>query len=184
MEIWKHIKGYEDIYQISNLGRVKRISNFKYCNTKYLNDYYLSFKDNGKGYYRVALSLNGKRKLIMLHRLIADSFIPNPKNLKVVNHIDSNKKNNDISNLEWCTQSDNCNHFNKENPLKGSKTRKTKGYVYCKRDNTFYSRIGIDGKTINLGAFKTKEQAIEKYNQAYENKIKMLLDRQKIKELS
>lgn len=79
MEIWKHVKGYEGIYQISNLGRVKRISNFKYCNTKYLNDYYLSFKYNGKGYYRVALSLNGKRKLIMLHRLIADAFIPNTK---------------------------------------------------------------------------------------------------------
>jgi hypothetical protein len=110
METWKDIKGYEGIYQISNLGRVKRISNIHWCNLKYRDNYYLKPLDNGKGYLRIKLTVNNKSRRVMLHRLIAEVFIENPNNYPFVNHIDGNKKNNNINNLEWCTQSQNCLH--------------------------------------------------------------------------
>ena len=110
METWKDIKGYEGIYQISNLGRVKRISNIHWCNLKYRDNYYLKPLDNGKGYLRIKLTVNNKSRRVMLHRLIAEVFIENPNNYPFVNHIDGNKKNNNLNNLEWCTQSQNCLH--------------------------------------------------------------------------
>lgn len=108
METWKDVKGYEGIYKISNLGNVKRVINIHWCNLKYRDNYYLKPLDNGKGYLRIKLTKNSKSKRYMLHRLIAEAFIENPNNYPVINHIDGNKKNNHINNLEWCTQSYNC----------------------------------------------------------------------------
>ena len=110
MEIWKNVIGYEEIYQVSNLGRIKRIGKNHLCNFKYQGDYYLKPLDNGKGYLRIKLSNKGFSKRVMLHRIIAEAFIPNPNNKKVINHINCDKKNNSIENLEWCTQSENCLH--------------------------------------------------------------------------
>lgn len=110
MEIWKDVKNYEGLYQVSNLGNVKRISSFKGVNKQYLNDYYLKPLDNGKGYYRIKLTKNNSAKRIMLHRIIAEAFILNELNKPFINHINGNKKDNSIENLEWCTQSENCLH--------------------------------------------------------------------------
>jgi hypothetical protein len=110
MEVWKDVVGYEGIYQVSNLGNVKRISKTRGVNIKYKNDYILKPMDNGKGYLRVKLTNNGISKRVMLHRIIAEAFIPNTNNKKVVNHINCNLKDNSIENLEWCTQSENCLH--------------------------------------------------------------------------
>ena len=110
IEIWKDVIGYEGLYQVSNLGNVKRVNSFLGVNKKYLNGYFLKPLDNGKGYLRIKLTKNNESKRIMLHRIIACSFIDNPNNKKVVNHIDFNKKNNSISNLEWCSQKENVNH--------------------------------------------------------------------------
>lgn len=110
MEIWKDIKNYEGLYQVSNFGNVKRISSFRGVNKQYLNDYYLKPLDNGKGYYRIKLTKNNSSKRIMLHRIIAEAFILNELNKPFINHINGNKKDNSIENLEWCTQSENCLH--------------------------------------------------------------------------
>lgn len=110
MEIWKDVIGYEGFYQVSNLGNVKRVGSFRGVNKAYLENYYLTKVDNGKGYLRVKLTVNNKSKRIMLHRIIAEAYIPNPNNYKVINHINGNKKDNSIENLEWCTQSYNCLH--------------------------------------------------------------------------
>jgi hypothetical protein len=110
MEIWKEVKNYEGLYQVSNFGNVKRISSFRGVNKQYLNDYYLKPLDNGKGYLRIKLSNNGFSKRIMLHRIIAEAFIVNELNKPFINHINGNKKDNSIKNLEWCTQSENCLH--------------------------------------------------------------------------
>jgi hypothetical protein len=97
-EIWKDIKGYEGLYKISSLGRV-------YSHVTYR---YLKYGINKKtGYPAVCLFKNGKYATKKLHRLIAEAFIPNPLNLKEVDHIDRNKKNFNINNLRWVTHSQN-----------------------------------------------------------------------------
>ena len=98
-EVWKDVKNYEGLYQISNLGNVKRISS-----GKRLKPY------NRKGYIRVALSKDDTTKHIDIHRLVAQAFIPNPENKPEVNHKDENKLNNEVSNLEWVTRKENIKH--------------------------------------------------------------------------
>lgn len=110
MEIWKDVVGYEGLYQVSNLGNVKRVGSFRGVNKAYLNNYYLKPLDNGKGYFRIKLTVNNKSKRVMLHRIIAEAFIENQNQYPCINHINGNKKDNRIENLEWCTQSQNCLH--------------------------------------------------------------------------
>lgn len=111
-EIWKDVVGYEGLYMVSSSGVVKRIDSY----VKRLH-YYVPVKgrilkplDNGKGYLRVKLSKNGKDRRIMLHRIIAEAFIFNAELKKEVNHINGNKKDNNIQNLEWCTRQENIAH--------------------------------------------------------------------------
>jgi hypothetical protein len=111
MEIWKKIDGFEN-YEVSNYGRVKRNE----CIIIYSNGIITKYKEkyltleNIKYYKRVTLCCNNKTKRFLIHRLIATIFIPNPENKPCVNHIDGNKSNNNISNLEWCTYSENERH--------------------------------------------------------------------------
>ena len=92
-EIWKDIEGYEGLYQVSNLGRVKNIKRSRL----------LKPCPDTNGYLRVDLFKNSKMSHKRVHRLVAKAFIPNPNNHPVVNHKDADKSNNDVSNLEWCT---------------------------------------------------------------------------------
>ena len=102
-EIWKDIKDYEGHYQVSNLGRVKSI--------KFGKEIILKQHINIKGgYYYVCLLKNGKHKNYYVHRLVAEAFIPNSYNLPQVNHRDENKLNNNVDNLEWCTNEYNHNY--------------------------------------------------------------------------
>ena len=105
MEEWKDIKGYEGIYQISNKGRVKTLGNNKTKKEKIRDG-----KIDNRGYKRISLCKNGKDKKYSIHRLVAEAFLPNPDNLPVVNHKDENKLNNNVENLEWCTQEYNVNY--------------------------------------------------------------------------
>lgn len=106
-EIWKPIKGYEGIYEISNLGRIKSL---KRNNNRCLIDKIMKQYIGKQGYLQVRLCKNGKSKLHKVHILIANAFIDNPNNLPIINHIDGNKTNNTISNLEWCSYSHNIKH--------------------------------------------------------------------------
>jgi hypothetical protein len=100
-EIWKDVEGYDGKYQISNLGRVKSFRGKINQNGKLLSPFI-----DSKGYRAINLA----SRWYKLHRLIAMTFIPNPENKQTVNHIDGNKINNDISNLEWATQKENNKH--------------------------------------------------------------------------
>lgn len=105
MEIWKDIKGYEGLYQISNTGKVKSLT--RYINSKSGRKFLIKEKTRKTttttaGYEYVVLAKKGKNKTLLIHRLVAENFIPNPNNYSCVNHIDENKSNNNVLNLEWC----------------------------------------------------------------------------------
>lgn len=107
-EIWKDIAGYEGLYQISNLGRVKSLPKIKgraMTETRVLKN-----QIGGTGYWAIVLSKNGKKKQHRIHRLIATAFIKNNDNKPFINHIDGNKLNCSIENLEWCTARENTMH--------------------------------------------------------------------------
>ena len=117
-EIWKWIDGYENMYQVSNLGRVRSVDRYVYCEVspnklQHIYGKVLKQGTNHKGYPIVYLSKDGKQKTITVHRLVALTFIENPLNLPQVNHIDGDKTNNNVSNLEWCDNSYNQIHAHK-----------------------------------------------------------------------
>ena len=96
-EEWLPIEGYEELYQVSNFGRVKSL-NYNHTNQEQI----LKPSTNKQGYQLVALYKDGKPKWFSVHRLVAMAFIPNPNDYEQVNHIDEVKTNNHVSNLEWC----------------------------------------------------------------------------------
>ena len=109
MEEWKDIKGYEGIYQVSNLGRIKSLERIDNSNHK-VKGKILKIIPENRGYSVVNLCKDGKCKTYKVHRLVAIAFLENPDNKPQVNHIDGNKKNNSILNLEWVTAEENINH--------------------------------------------------------------------------
>ena len=102
-EIWKDIKGYEGLYQVSNCGRVRSFHKGKVT--------IIVPNKIPNGYYVIHLRNGGNRKAMYLHRLVAEAFIPNTKELSDVDHIDNDKSNNNANNLQWLT---NCENIRKE----------------------------------------------------------------------
>jgi hypothetical protein len=114
VEIWKDIKDYEGLYQISSWGRVKSLGRIKMSgfskNGTFYREKILCFVTLKKGYYSVGLCKNSIVKRFLVHRLVAIAFIPNPENKPEVNHLDCIKTNNFVWNLEWVTSLENNNH--------------------------------------------------------------------------
>ena len=113
IEIWKDIAGYEGIYQVSSLGRVRSLDRtlLDKNNVEYkVKGKIRKISCTGRGYQDIQLSKEGESKMFLVHRLVAETFLDNPENLPIVNHIDGNKSNNNIGNLEWVSNSDNINH--------------------------------------------------------------------------
>ena len=98
-EVWKDVKGYEGLYQVSNLGNVKSLN---YRGHKG-HEHILMPKTNNNGRLWVLLYKHGKAKPTLIHRIVGIAFIKNPDNLPQINHKDENPKNNMANNLEWCT---------------------------------------------------------------------------------
>ena len=113
-EIWKPVVGYEGLYEVSNLGRVKALGNGLKCSRFKGKEIIMKQEVSNVGYNRVSLRKNRKYKHWGVHRLVAIAFLPNPNNLPIVNHKDENPLNNCVDNLEWCTQKYNVNHANSQ----------------------------------------------------------------------
>ena len=130
-EIWKPIKGYEGLYEISNLGRVKSLNYNRTGKEEILKN-----AECSNGYLTVGLTKNGKQKLFKIHRLVAEAFIPNPENKPCIDHINTIKNDNRVENLRWVTNEENNN-----NPL--TKKKRNENYANFKGENhPMYGRTG------------------------------------------
>lgn len=122
--MWKDVVGYEGLYLVNNEGVIKNYRG------RILKEGY-----NGYGrtqYKKVTLTKDGERKDLLIHRLVAEAFIPNPNNLPVVNHKDGNRLNNTIKNLEWCTQQYNIRSYHNNRQSK---------QVYCKELDMYFNGV-------------------------------------------
>lgn len=120
-EIWKDIEGYEGLYQVSNLGRVKSLPRFR--NNQFNGSEIIMKPHFINGYLNIMLVKDGIKKRFFVHRLVACAFIPNPYNLPFVNHKDENKENNCVDNLEWCTAKYNSNYGNRNKKMLESRNK-------------------------------------------------------------
>lgn len=111
-EVWKDIADFEGIYQVSSLGNVRSLDRCVECNDsiRHYKGRMMKFYKKKNGYLQVNLKRRNLNKQFLVHRLVAETFIPNPCNYPCVNHKDENKANNSVDNLEWCTQEYN-NHY-------------------------------------------------------------------------
>lgn len=159
-EIWKDIEGYESVYQVSNLGRVKSL--------QFKKEKILKKRVHPNGYELVNL----KNKTFRVHTLVAKTFILNPNNYKEINHKDENKQNNCVDNLEWCTRKYNCNYGNLPKIVSKRFSKKIilidnddKNRIYFESSIEAEKLLGIDhssiikcckGKTKTAGGYKWK----------------------------
>jgi len=109
METWRDIEGYEGSYQVSDLGNVRSLDRLDAANHK-LKGQPRKPRLNPDGYFNVTLGKNGKLRTFLVHRLVAQAFIPNPDGKPVVNHLHGIKTDNRASELEWCTSKENVRH--------------------------------------------------------------------------
>lgn len=132
-EIWKDILEYEGLYQVSNLGRVKRLERIG-RRGKIIKERILKFGKSSKGYCIVSLCKEANKKTCPVHRLVAKTFINNEQGKPQVNHKDENKTNNNVTNLEWVTAKENINYGSRTTRTSKSKSKRIK-VIY--QDNTY-----------------------------------------------
>lgn len=183
MEIWKDIRGYEGIYQISNHGRVKsidrRVRNHKCGATRTIKEHIIHSTDNGNGYQIVGLRGNGKRKNFYVHRLVAEHFIEKPDGKEYINHMDYNRANNNVANLEWCTQKENMvysiDRLKKPKPnakLSNTGERYITKTLTRRKKNIRYrvniSQFGVDRSFLTMeDAIKYRNEVMNKWQNQY-----------------
>lgn len=151
MEVWKDVVGF-DRYQVSNEGRVRSLKG----RIKILKQ-----SNHHQGYKHLNICQDGKQHKIKVHRLIAKAFLPNPTNLEQVNHKDGNKANNNVSNLEWCSRTDNNNHYWIELSCR------RRGVHWHKKAQRWASSMMVNGKSKHLGYFDDKEEAYKCFYDSY-----------------
>lgn len=145
-EEWRDIKGYEGLYQVSNFGRVK---SFPRHGTRSKEEYIMAGGKDYRGYPTVVLRKNNKGKTTKVHRLVAETFIPNPNNLPQVNHKSGLKNENYVSNLEWISASENMKHAYKTGLKKITDKQKKIVSDYCKNYRLIkVNQYSLDGKYI------------------------------------
>jgi hypothetical protein len=155
MEIWKEVKGYEGLYEVSNIGNVKSLPR----NTTQGGILKTSI---ARGYICCGIWKDGKGKMIKIHRLVAESFLENSKKMPHVNHIDGDKSNNNANNLEWVSPRENTTHRSSNKPNKKSKYAGV-SYSEYKGKKYWIAFCTKDKVICHLGSFKSEEEARQKY---------------------
>lgn len=165
MEIWKDIKDYEGMYQVSNLGNVRSLDYFvnSWQGPRLKKGKIMNPTDNGNGYKIIGLSKENLRKNHYLHRLVAEAFLENPMNLKEVNHKDYNRGNNCVENLEWVSRLENVLYSIDNRPETTVASNQYGKYiVFDKRYGSFvvktYNRATKE--KVYVGSYKSLEKAI------------------------
>lgn len=133
-EIWKDIVGYEGLYQVSNLGRIKSLARIDTLGHK-RKEHIMAIRTNKRGYQAVNL-FKGKEYTHKIHRLVALAFIPNPHNYPMINHKDENPSNNCVNNLEWCDAKYNSNYGTRNDKI--SKAQLGKEHPWQKGNNNYF----------------------------------------------
>lgn len=155
-EIWRDVLGFEGLYQVSNLGKVKRLVREVHKNnnlTQIFPEKLIPSQKHINGYYSVHLSNGIERKRLSLHRVVGMAFLDKIPNKEEINHIDCDKSNNQLTNLEWVNRSENQSYAFKFK----QKTSKYTGVCFFK--NKWISNICINGKKIQIGKFNTEQEA-------------------------
>lgn len=149
IEEWRDIEGYEGLYQVSNLGRVKSLERVIIrANNRAMpyKEQILKNRKTSNGYLYVSLYKNKQCKNHSIHRLVAQSFIENPNNYEEINHIDENKTNNNVVNLEWCTRKQNMAHGNCRQRIIESNSKP----IYCLELDKFYKSATECARELNI----------------------------------
>ena len=158
-EIWKNINGYEGKYQVSSQGRVKSLKR-KYRH----NSIILIPKIDKSGYLEVQLSKYGSKKSIKIHRLMGEAFLTDTfydENM-VVDHIDNNKSNNNLNNLQIITRRQNSS----KDQFRHNRSSKFVGVSLDAGTNKWRAQISVNNKDVYIGIFKTETEAVNAYKLA------------------
>jgi hypothetical protein len=167
-EVWKDVVGYDGLYEVSNMGRVRSVDRYvnsggknNECRLSLKKGKILKASPTKRGYTRVSLSNKSKTNQVMIHRIVAMAFLEKINGKTNVNHINGIKEDNRVCNLEFVNQRENVLH------AKIYTMQKDFPFVcYLKKYNRYESSIIIDGKANKLGRFKTEEEAFNSYVKA------------------
>lgn len=179
-EIWKDAVGFDGYLKVSNMGRCITMGRYTrniYGDVVYKKPALLRFKKGRYSLVSLVINEKGEKRHGSVHRIVAKTFIPNPNNYPMVNHIDGDKSNNAVSNLEWCTAGHNTRHAYKTGLANGDKIRdgraqaqlrriKTRKFEYASRANAMAREI-MDA----IDAGENYERAVSKIAKKYKNEM-------------
>ena len=150
-EKWKSVNGFAN-YEISNCGRVRNAT----------TERMLKSSDDGYGYLKINLQKEGKSCTMKIHRLVAEAFVDNPEGKRCVDHIDSNRKNNNCENLRPATHAEN----NRNRSKRANASSSYYGVSWVKNREKWKAQISINGTVVNLGSFVEEKEAAAVFNAA------------------